>query len=325
MSISVLFSGGAGDSFVIDSLMRDEERKSLETIYWAARGMRIVRPLFEASPSYAHVKHETLPVNAPCPAGQDWGVFHKFGEFASRPFTRSTFLTEPAPVLDDFDLPPKFICIQHQTTDNNASDRAIRDLDHREWARIIQRLEREKVAAVVVNSPEADPPPDHPLVFDAVGATTFAESIAILRRSIGFWGVASCLSVLAAQLFPAEALWIKGPEAWLKSCLHIYFYPHTEFGFVFDHLCDPRPYALDTGMKRIMITRVRVWRNQIVAPGCVCEMEDQEAADYVANGAGVEWSPELARKQEAEANPPVLETATLAKPKRRAVKFGESK
>jgi hypothetical protein len=327
--VDVLFTGGCGDVIALESMWSEAERGALHTVYWATRAAGITRPLFERSLRYAGVDHVVLPymgktyfnvfgvrADFPAlPAVKDWSILTRFREFSARPWSRSTFVSEPvipAPICAD--LPDRFVVIQHETLlHTNAAQRQLRNLDGREWDRILHQLEVEDLAAVVVNGPGSSPPPRHPRIVDLVGRGDFADSMAILRRASGYWGIASALCVAAAQLFGPDALWVKGPESWLKHHRHIYFAPHRadETPFLFDHLCNACPYRSDPSVETLQMRIMRHWRNEIVAPGSIIEASPDEAEVLKRTGQAVAY----------DAAAP-LRTAALKPPGRKAVAKG---
>lgn len=267
--MKVLLTGGAGDVIALLSLMTADERDSLDTIYWACSAASFTRPLFESCPTFAHVRHVVLPLTQPVyysleHARQDhvipddvadWSIVKRFPEASSRPFRRSSFFVpDPMKVTRNLDLPREYLVCQHETPANSPHQRALRDLDPRDWDAILSRLEATQANLVVLNSREASDPPRHLRVRSLVGRTNFIQSIAVLQGAVGYWGIASSLCVLASQIFDADRLWCKGPESWLKLNRSIYFAPHKSFPFLFDHLADTQPWrGLNVGTRRLRL------------------------------------------------------------------------
>jgi hypothetical protein len=300
-------------------MMTEEQKDSLDTIYWACR--ITIDKIFQSTERYKHVKHVLLPP----PPGvyyydiegvrrdfkipsdvEDWGVMKKFS--SSAPYSQSTFLQEGLPDIPDFG---KFILIQDQTTINNREQRAVRDLDNDEWDLILDRLEREQIQGLVVNAPNADPPPKHPLITNLVGKMSIHESIALLCQAEGYWGIASCLAVLASQIFQKEQMWVKGPESWLYVNRYIYFAPHQDFSFVFRHLSEEKPIeTLNTDMEKIEFLIVRIWNNTLVGPGSVVQTDREHANILINSGQARKFVPNTLEKAIAK---PVKRTATRFK------------
>jgi hypothetical protein len=321
--MEVLFTGGIGDVIALESCWTEEERDSLTRIYWATRSAKPAKELFENSNRYRQVEHFVFPTprevtyfNAdgvrrdhPLPEGvQDWSILARFGD-DRRPCLGSTFLNEPEgrparcrpPAR--FCLPSGYVVVQHQTPLNDDSQRAERDLDGQEWDRILSRSENLDLYVVVLNSIDASPPPEHERVFNLVGQTTMAESLAILRGAEGYWGIASSLCVAASQLFEPDCLWVKGPETWLWLNRYTYFAPHTSFPFLFNSLTDtiPKETRLHKSMNRLMkMTCMRIFRSQLVGAGCVVEMTREEAEAFQRNGQAVPFVPPVPQLKTAE-------------------------
>jgi hypothetical protein len=303
---NILLTGGAGDVWALESMMSDEERDAIQTIHWATRAEPFTRPVFESSRRYGHVKHVVYPTNKDTTyfeaAGvrkafpqlpedvEDWSISVRFREFFNRTHTLSTFLKE-TPVRVPYVLPRKYVLIQHQTPVNSDQCRSLRDLDAQEWGLVLARLEREKLYGVVVDSRDADPPPDHPRVINLVGLTTYAESIAVLRRASGFWGIASSLCVLASQLFKPEQFWVKGPESWLLLNRHIYFAPYLNPPFVHRHLSEKPINWINNGMTTIQMLVMRLVRGNLVGAGCLVELPTKEAEGFIRTGQAVLFDP----------------------------------
>lgn len=328
--MDVLWTSGCGDVIALESTWSEEERAALSTCYWATKAAGITRPLFERSARYRHVKHVVLP-SIPgkthynilgvrgdypsLPSGiRDWSVMTRFREFSDRPWTRSTFLTEPADAAQICaDLPDRFVLIQHETTlHTTPAQRQLRNLDAAEWDRVIARLEAENLSAVVVNGADTSAPPRHPLIVDLVGRTDFVESMAVLRNACGYWGIASALCVAASQLFDPDQLWVKGPEAWLFANRHIYFAPHPAepMPFLFSHLCSESPrVSVASNVKTLEMKTMRPWRGELVCSGSLVEATAAEAENLIRTGQAEIYDP---------AKP--LRTAAIDPVKRKAVR-----
>ncbi len=243
--MDILLTCGLGDCICLDSMMTEREKNSLETIWWCSRTARINADLFRQAPRYRHVQHKFFDVQKiymnetevraefPLPDHvEDWSIIRIFPTWADRPYSPSTFWNQQRPYL-----------IQDSTpVDNGPSYRDLgqsyRDLDDAEWALILARLEEENLMGVVVNSADARHPPEHPRIIDLVGKTNLGESIALLRHAMGYLGIGSWLSVLAAQIFQPSELLVKNPEGWLWLYRTVYFSPQKTMPFLKCHLLD---------------------------------------------------------------------------------------
>lgn len=148
-------------------------------------------------------------------------------------FYGSSFLKSPVADVSHISLPERFVVIQTQTT-IYAPHHEIRDIKECEWYTIIKILEDKDVNGVVLNNHCADHPPVNPRIIDMVGQTSIAEGIEILKIAKGYIGIDSWMAVMAAQLFKANQLLVRGPNFDLKVNMDIYYRPHTQFDFVID-------------------------------------------------------------------------------------------
>jgi len=318
---SIFLDGGIGDVFALESAWTEEERRSLERIYWRGRSHPVLIPLFRQSKRYGHVKHYVVDtLNLPNGVDQ-WTIFHRFHEIGSRPFSRCSFLDESVEV--NFSLPENYLLIQHQTPANLPTHREERDLQAGEWGRLVERLEEEDRVGVVVNTPDADRPPQHPRVIDLIGQTSLQQSIALLARAGGYWGIASSLCVLASQIFTPEQMWVKGVEDWLWMHRYIYFRPHTTFPYLYRDLRDSTPWTIDKDMKTVEFKVMRYAGGNLVMPGSVVQLSPTDADAFVKSGQARYYDPvnDLAKDlyERAPANQPLRE-ATVRKAPRKATR-----
>jgi hypothetical protein len=331
--MKLFLNAGAGDVFALESCLTPDVRASIREIHWATRISHLMTPLFIESPTYGHIFHVRYPVTTrsfftiegareefPIPPDVlAWSIGETFS--GSRTYTPSAFLTDPSPDLSRFDLPRRYVLLLHQTTAHtSASQRALRDLTQEEWRLILDRLEREDLMGVLVNSGDTDPPPESPRILDLRGQTSIAESIGILKRAQGFWGIASALTVLAAQIFQSDQLWVKGPEANLHDFRHHYFAPHVRFPFLYYNLGDELPVKGLHNCMHVRFKELRIFGNEIRSIGSVVEATPEQAADLVKFGHADYFTP-TDNHDEAVAKIDALQTA-IAKPvKKRARRF----
>lgn len=57
---SILLTGGIGDVIALESFFSDEQRQSLESIYYATRAHKTIRQIFEALPNYPSLKRHVI-------------------------------------------------------------------------------------------------------------------------------------------------------------------------------------------------------------------------------------------------------------------------
>lgn len=265
---SLIFNGGIGDFFVMESHWIGEKKDALEAIYWRHENRNILQPLIEQNPKLKHVKHFDGWKVQPPENAYEWRLFECFANDCSQ-YVGSSFLKLPNIKIDQFDLPSEFFLILPSTPANCQAHRQVRDLDQSEWALILDELEEQGIPGVVVNGPGADPAPIHDLIVDLQGQTTYAQSIEIMKHAVGFMGIASSLTVLASQLFQPNAMLVKGPEDNLQMHKHLYFAPITYFHFLRKHLVDD-PYfypAESLGKILVEVLKLGLYQGQWISPG----------------------------------------------------------
>ena len=77
---------------------------------------------------------------------------------------------------------------------------------------------------ILNNGPDTIPP--IPNTTDLNNKTTLAEAIGILANANGYYGIDSCLAVLAAQLFQPNQIKVKSINTHYMKSAHIYAAPH---------------------------------------------------------------------------------------------------
>ena len=150
----------------------------------------------------------------------------------------SSFLKHTVANIRHLSLPRRFFVTQHQTVINPMYVREERDMQRWEWHGVKRICDAWDMPAVVVNANNADHPPILPGIVNLIG-TRLVETVEILKRADGYVGIDSWLSCLAAQLFPADRLVVRGPDAWVKRYKDIYYRPHTRFDFLVDSIGTP--------------------------------------------------------------------------------------
>jgi hypothetical protein len=330
----ILLTGGVGDVLICDNVMPTDYRKQLKTIYWSTRSAKVAIDLFEHNPEYNHVRHIQLWDNdqicpfynwqgvknkyPDLPELDDWSIANVFPAFRNNelPFTGSTFLKHQLTDISHFDLPDDFIYCQGSTPFNTPEQREQRDLKPIEWEVINTRLERDNKVALVLDEPRGIHPPKHKRLIDLVGKTTLLEAIEILKRASGFWGIASCICTLAAQLFDKDDLYIKGPEMWFQCNRNVYLMPHIDTNFVFTQFLDPQPnqspLPIDNPMQ-IKLLKHFIYGLAVFDPGTIIDVDVTIARDMINQGRAI-----VAPKVEPEIEP--IKKAVTKQTRRKAVK-----
>lgn len=245
---AILFTGGIGDVFTLEAMFTPEFRGELETIYYACPNWRKIKEMFDSLPNFPRLKshialrsgqkvyYERAGVEkalGPIPADvEDWSILPIFPK--RLPYLGSSFLVhriaKPTPIDG-----PYVVVVPRSRGFGGWDDR---DFNERDWRTCTDFLERRNLrGAVLVSSRE--PIPDHPRLIDMQGKTSLAESVELLKSAAGYMGIDSCLSVLAAKLFPAQRLSIKSVNMHASQWATAYYAPWTTFDFVAPRLQEP--------------------------------------------------------------------------------------
>lgn len=326
----ILLTGGIGDVFALESR---EPFAEVGTIYWATRARGPVQPVLETV--YPHIRHhnvfdefdrDSFPAfyngdqaqahfRKKLPADvEDWSIEAKFKE--NMPYVGSRTLSTP---LAKIQKPARrYWVIQHDTPANNEDHRRFRSLDRGDWKYILRMIHEAGVKGVVLNTADATDPPGDPSVIDLRGKTTLAESIEILKAANGYVGIDSWLSILAAQLFPAEALLIRVVNSHALQNRSTYWAPHkSPMGFVKESLWRPKPETIDTIMNlpriRVELLEPRLVDNDNRFAGDVVEVFEHVGQTWIRHGIARKYEPKPFEKKVEKA---VRKTAS----KRNAVK-----
>src|SRR5262249_27610517 len=156
---------------------------------------------------------------------EDWSIGSTFPRIESGglSFTGSSFLRHKVADIGRLGLPERYVAIQPTSPNDRQAglgwrylavhaarpgDDAARDFTRADWAWLLRSLRRLDLPGVVLNA-GGDPVPDDPRLIDLSGQTSFPESVEVLKGACGFVGIASSLSVLAAQRFDPSVLVVK--------------------------------------------------------------------------------------------------------------------
>lgn len=257
-------SGGIGDFFALESHLPERTRLGLRGLACATRAARSIRlmmatvratfPRYEPGASrwcpwpmlweeFAPDRFcwwslpevtEQLGRDDLIGTMEDWSILREFPRIAAGQlsFTGSSFLRYPLASVRWFGLPDRYIVV-HPASANDRREQ--RDFDGADWAWLAGWLDRQGLPGVVLGT-DSGPLPDGADLIDLRNQTTLPEAVEVLKRAEGFVGVASCLSVLAAQLFRDPRLVVKGPGTHVWQWRRVYFAPQTEFSWLVEAL-----------------------------------------------------------------------------------------
>jgi hypothetical protein len=280
MSLNILLTGGIGDWLTIESHMTDEQRSSLDSIFYATRAQKAIKELIDSCPTFSvknhiivwddfsrifafHNKREVISAasgrqNRGNNRGgivrwhelmknvEDYSISKIFNEIPNiRSFSGSSFLRNKIANVDKFIIPGhkdwNYNVAENYSPKNNffviapysPNDRRnpLRDFNNKDWLYTLKFLESHQIFGVVLNIGN-DKIPDHPLIVNLSNKTSFQESIEIIKKAIGYIGIDSSLSVLAAQLFDIPNLIIKSNNNHCYCQKHVYYAPRRKFKFI---------------------------------------------------------------------------------------------
>lgn len=247
---SILFTGGVGDVLALEPFIPVEQKEQIKRIYCATRSFPLIKQIFEKLdfPSlkevvpiwtdfseifafYSKVEVERYVPMLPKDWNNtiDWSILHKFEEINAGMFTygESSVLSKQLCPLK-MELPSRFVVICPASTNHpNMLERNFTDAN---WKMVINFIEKNQFIGVVLNTEEV-PVPKHLKIVNLTNRTNILESIEILKKSKGYLGIDSCLSVVAARLFKKN-LYVKSSNEHLHSWKHIYYAPRKDFQFI---------------------------------------------------------------------------------------------
>lgn len=318
------YTGGAGDLLVFSSHWPEVP----DEIYWASRARPDFQPLFETV--YPHIKHHNLwdigedneryfyakgyaSCEDKCPEeAEDWGVASSFLECRFLfDYHTSPFLTHTLTELD-IKLPKQFYVCQHDTPYNDAVMRRNRSLDGNEWRWILAK----GLPVVVLGSKGSHPTPRTNQVIDLCGQTNLAQSIEILKRADGYFGIDSWLSICAAQLFPADKLGIHWHGTWFQANRDLYMKPHTTYPFLYKRLGVKE--TMIHNLQTVLLKKIVYYRGNTALAGGVLDVEKHIAQDWIKHGLAVDYTDQAKHIETVKSE--LEQVFVEAKKKKRAAK-----
>lgn len=250
---AIFLTGGIGDIFAVESFLTNQERERITTIYYATIKNKEIEELWKALPNYPNLQeHITV-----------WNDFSKFWCFSSmndylyyckkikiKPqiffqnttdlsisivfgkinrkdifYNNSSFINHK---LTDYPcLPNDYIVVCPYSSDKRLIGR---DFDLKDWENCLKYLEDNKKIGVLLNKGN-EIVPIHNNIINLSNKTTITECVEILKKSKGYIGIDSSLSVLATKC-NFEVLKIKSINPHLYNYINCYYSPNNDFNFV---------------------------------------------------------------------------------------------
>lgn len=254
MASSIFLSGGIGDVLALESFMSDAQREMLTTICYGTNKQEFLEPIFKALPNYPNLVNHQITWNdfrnfwcflrkGECNqrlsddqrtpefnAAEDWGIVVKFPQIKSGKlrYTYSSLIKHKLCNIDHLPIPVNYLAISPYSSDKRLRSR---DFNNEDWASVNYYLSRKNMIGVVLNNGN-EYVPSNPCLIDLSNKTSFVESVEVLKKSKGFIGIDSSLSVLAAKLFDYPELMIKTQSSHCQSNKTVYYAPRTKFQFL---------------------------------------------------------------------------------------------
>lgn len=251
-SNKIFITGGIGDVLTLESFFSDQQRAALETIYYATSKHVPIANIFKHLPNYPkltnHIvvwddfssfwafcsKDEYLSrcrqfhkeINQGVMSSGDFSIAAKFSTLDV--YNKSSVLEFPIAKIERFALPAQYFVLCPYSTDKRLK---VRDFDAEDWLNTLKLLQDRGLQGVIINAGK-DIIPENKSIINLNNKTTILESIEILKKSQGYIGVDSCLSVLAAKLFAYPNLLVKSVNEHLYRWKHLYYAPSTDFQFL---------------------------------------------------------------------------------------------
>lgn len=246
----LFITGGVGDFFTLESFLTTKEIESVTVVYQMGYRPPSVEPLAEIV--FPNLKHYCYFWHCLDSKNATWSlqgtlarkmkavdpsicilpcnVLFSAIKSNCRQFQGSIFLSNKMAAVDNLQLPLEYAFINPHTV-NATGAWSFRTFEKTEWGHVIRYLQQENLKGVVVGLDCLNIPQDDSLI-DLNNSTTLLEAIEILKGSKAYVGIDSAFSVLAAQLFPKEQLYVRSRSSWCYQNLPVYFAPHTDFSFV---------------------------------------------------------------------------------------------
>ena len=258
---AILLTGGVGDIIAIESMMTDEERQSIDCMFYATRAAKPCIELFTNLTTFPKLKKQALLwknftnifgfnskeqlVGKLCAyqtdelqntlrklvSGiEDWSIAKIFFE-NNRQYTYSSFIKNNLISIKKFNLPKNYYCICPASSNDKRDDK--RDYNQTDWQHTLELLKSKNMFGVVINNNDDDSniPSEHPII-NLNNKTNIKEAIEIVKRADGYIGIDTALSVIATKLLPKENIIIKSLNDHCYRWAHIYYTPHKSFEFI---------------------------------------------------------------------------------------------
>jgi hypothetical protein len=255
MHTQIFWSAGLGDCFCLEATMTDEYRKSIGKMYWATRSRTQLAPLFSRLPSFPYLKEhvslwddfqdgfcfknieeayeKSLHRHLVTGPVEDWSVIKRFHQ--PQPFVGSSFVKYKLASINHFNLPEEYAVVCPYSNVNKKSIQEWKRFFPKDWEWLIQHLAKLKLPGVVLNVGD-DMVPENKWIINLSNKTKLGEAIEITKKASHFFGIDTGLSVISAQILPADRIVVSTVNTILWHYKHVYYAPQTEWDFIVPHL-----------------------------------------------------------------------------------------
>ncbi len=255
---AILLTGGVGDIIAIESMMKDEERQSIDCIFYATRAAKPCIELFTNLKTFPKLKKQALlwknftnvfgfnskeqlvdklcayqpdelqnTVRKLISGVEDWSISKIFPE--NRKYTYSSFIHNNLASIIKFHLPRSYYCICPTSSNDKRDDK--RDYNQADWQHTLDLLKSRNMFGVVINNDDTPIPSDNSII-NLNNKTSIREAIEVMKSASGYIGIDTALSVIATKLFPKENIIIKSLNEHCYNWAHLYYTPHKTFEFI---------------------------------------------------------------------------------------------
>jgi len=263
--MKILLTCGLGDFIAIEPFLTNNEKNSVEEIYWATRARQWIIDACDLNYIFPNLKKQYVLY-------ENWGTMDEYKkgikpycvrnkleleQLCSKKFDDIIDYSVPNIMQEVFNkkrlyikskialykdkleikLPKKYFVI-HPFSDNDPNPE--REIIKIEELKISKFLKNNNIKGIIINKTLRATNINIENTIDLTNKTTLRQSMEIVRRASGFIGAASCFSVLASKLFSKEKLFIKGnlyhlikPQT--KEFL-TYYAPYTINSFIYKKL-----------------------------------------------------------------------------------------
>lgn len=255
---AILITGGVGDLMAVESLMTNEERQSIDCIFYATRAAAPCIELLTNIKTFSHLKKQVSiwknftnifgfidkqqlvdklcayqpnelqdTVKRLMEQVEDYSIAKIFIE--KRNYHYSSFVNVELACIKKFNLPKRYYCICPYSNNDKRDIR--RNYTHVDWAETINILIAKNIHGVVINA-GVDPIPNNPILINLNYKTTIREAVEMVKHAQGYIGIDSAFSVIATKVCNPEDIIIKSHNDHCYNWKHIYFAPQTNFNFL---------------------------------------------------------------------------------------------